>query len=48
VEKPSAIHPLLEQRLARKMALGIAKAGRVQQRLKAVELTAAAPEKPKE
>jgi len=48
VEKPAAINPLLEQRLARKMALSAAKAGRVQQRLRAVERTAASPEQPKE
>ena len=48
MEKPPAIHPLLGQRLMRKMALSVAKAGRVQQRLKAVEMTTALPEKPKE
>lgn len=47
-EKPLAINPLLEQRLARKMALSAAKVSRVQQRLKAVAMTAAPPEKPKE
>jgi hypothetical protein len=47
-EKPPALNPLLEQRLSRKMALSAAKTGRVQQRLKAVEMTATEPEKPKE
>ena len=47
-ERPLALSPLLEHRLARKMALSAAKAGRVQQRLKAVEMTATSAEKPKE
>ena len=47
-EKPLALSPLLGQRLARKMALRAAKAGRVQQRLRAVEMAATVPEKPKE
>jgi transposase-like protein len=48
-EKPAALSPLLAQRLARRMAMGSTKTGRVQQRLKAVETSAAAPpEKPKE
>jgi len=47
-ERPLALSPLLEQRLARKMALSATKAGRIQQRLKAVEMSATAPEKPKE
>lgn len=46
--QPPALNPLLEQRLARKMTLRAAKAGRVQQRLKAVDLSATSQEKPKE
>lgn len=47
-EKPLALNPGLEQRLARKMAMTTAKAGRLQQRLKAVETASPSPEKPKE
>ena len=47
-EKPLALNPRLEQRLARKMAMTTAKAGRLQQRLKAVEMVSPSPEKSKE
>jgi len=44
----AAIHPLLEQRLARKLALRTKTANKLQQRLKAVEPTDPSPEKPKD
>ena len=47
-EKPPALSSLLAQRLARRMALSTANAGRVPQRLKAVQMTVVSPEKPKE
>ncbi|MBM4142470.1 MAG: transposase [Lentisphaerae bacterium] len=47
-QKPLALSPRLERRLARRMALSAARAGRVQQRLKAVERNATAPEQLKE
>ncbi len=47
-ERHAALNPLLERRLARKLALRSAKANRLQQRLKAVESGGSLPEKPKE
>ena len=46
-ERPSALSPLLEQRLARKLATRATSAHRLQQRLKAVEPGGPPPEPPK-
>lgn len=43
-ERPSALNPLLEQRLARQLATRIPGASRLQQRLKAVDPTGTTPE----